>query len=166
MKGDLRESLGLSLTQCQQKYFFGLCYWVSYRLDKVICVIDRHRDSTWCTALCEHLEENYRARRLGERKKKANTRKQGADIEICWSPGWAMSHHNLCCPHQWCCKFFIPFLIFFIFIPGKDRVLTRWIFVLLLKIHAFQLIVVHLLSGWDVLSSIQPLILQLPERRL
>lgn len=55
-------------------------------------------------------------------------------------------------------RFFIPFPTFFIFVPGKDRVLMRWIFVLLLKSRVFQLIAVHLLSREDVLSSVHLLL--------
>lgn len=83
MKGGLLGSLGLSPTQLSTEIHFWTLF-ISYWLDKVICVTDPHRDTTWCIALCKCLGENYGAGRSGGKgEKKANTRKQRDDIEIC-----------------------------------------------------------------------------------
>lgn len=105
---------------------------------------------------------SWKIRGKGEKKSKYKKAKRWyKDLQGRWS---SLAGHccslpaTFCCPHQWCCKFFIPFSTFFIFVPGKDRVLMRRIFVLLLKSHVFQLTVAHLLSRQAVLSSIQPLL--------
>lgn len=71
-----------------------------------------------------------------------------------WLSGRAMCTHSHPPPQFWLSssmmKIFIPFPFFFIFFPGKDEVLMRWISVLPLKSSVIQLKGVNHLSRQDV----------------
>lgn len=93
----------------------------------------------------------------GKRGKKANMRKQWDDTEICWvgMAVWQGNVHTLSPPTPILVVFindedFHSLSLFFIFFPGKDEVLMRWISVLPLKSSVIQLKGVNHLSRQDV----------------